>query len=319
MKPQKPTDRLSYSGDLKPVMQEICRAYSLGSLRNFSPVEIGYEDCNIFVETSEGKFLAKMFSKLRSADDVRRYAAIMQQVAESGVSHPELFQDQNKQTLSKVSGIPLVVMRFIEGKTFFELNRAPDEHERKAVVEQAVKINLIKYHPSYLFDSWAITNIRAMYDKVARFIQPEDLKLVDRAIQKYEAIRTADLPQCFVHGDFTKTNVLKGNDGTIYILDFSVSNWYPRIQELAVIAANLLYDTVPGHSLKRACEAVANDYGALAKLTDLERASLYPYALAGVAMEFMGAHQERYINGNDTKETDYWLTLGRTGLKEALG
>jgi len=35
-------------------------------------------------------------------------------------------------------------------------------------------------------------------------------------------------------------------------------------------------------------------------------------------MEFMGAHQEKYINGNDTEETDYWLSLGREGLRTEL-
>ena len=40
------------------------------------------------------------------------------------------------------------------------------------------------------------------------------------------------------------------------------------------------------------------------------------YALAGVAMEFMGSHQEKFIKGNVTEETDYWLNLGRTGLRK---
>ena len=38
----------------------------------------------------------------------------------------------------------------------------------------------------------------------------------------------------------------------------------------------------------------------------------------GVAMEFMGSYQEKYINGNDTNETEYWLKLGREGLAREL-
>mgnify|MGYP001584385865 FL=1 len=33
-------------------------------------------------------------------------------------------------------------------------------------------------------------------------------------------------------------------------------------------------------------------------------------------MEFLGAHQEKYINGYDTEETDFWMNLGRNGLKK---
>ena len=52
--------------------------------------------------------------------------------------------------------------------------------------------------------------------------------------------------------------------------------------------------------------------------TDIVREAMGE-AGAGVAMEFMGSHQERYINGNDTAETEYWLTLGRNGLRKELG
>lgn len=209
-------------------------------------------------------------------------------------------------------------MRFVEGNTFFEFDRAPDADERKAVLEQAALVNRVDYQPTYLFDSWAIPNIRAMFDKVRQFVEPDDLKLVEQAMARYEAIPLDDLPHCFVHGDFTKTNVLKGSDGKIYILDFSVANWYPRIQELSVIAANLLHDSNDSTSLEDRCNQVADEYSQFNQLTDLERLYLPAYALAGIAMEFMGAHQEKYVNGNDTDETDYWLNLGRNGLRKAL-
>ena len=102
-------------------------------------------------------------------------------------------------------------------------------------------------------------------------------------------------------------------------MDFSVANWYPRIQELAVIAANLIHDDSGSTSLHEKCKSVAGQYSRLNLLTEEDRRCLFPYALAGVAMEFMGSHQERYINGNDTKETEYWLNLGRNGLRKALG
>lgn len=157
-----------------------------------------------------------------------------------------------------------------------------------------------------------------MFNKVKQFISSEDLQLVEQAMTHYETIPIDDLPHCFVHGDFTKTNVLKGDDGKMYILDFSVANWYPRIQELAVIAANLLHDGDPTSSLQETCHQVADEYSLFNPLTDNERQHLPAYTLAGIAMEFMGAHQEKHLNGNDTEETEYWLNLGREGLKSAL-
>lgn len=315
---QNPTDRLAYSGDLEPVIDRLCAAYEVGTPIGSSVIEVGYEDCNVVLETDQDKYLAKMFAKTRSTEDIARYATTMQKVVEAGVNHPELLTTSSGEVTYTDSGITLVLMRFIEGKTFFELDRAPDAEERKVVLEQAAKVNSIDYKPTYLFDSWAIPNIRAMFDKVRQFIEPDDLKLVEQAMAHYEAIPVDDLPHCFVHGDFTKTNVLKGDDGKIYILDFSVANWCPRIQELSVIAANLLHDSGDTSSLEERCSKVADEYGRYNTLTDEERRHLPAYALAGVAMEFMGAHQEKHLNGNDTDETDYWLNLGREGLRKAL-
>ncbi len=103
----------------------------------------------------------------------------------------------------------------------------------------------------------------------------------------------------------------------LYVIDFSVANWYPRIQELAVIAANLLHEDF-GLSLAERCEQVAEEYNQLNPLTTEERRHLHAYALAGVAMEFMGSHQEKHVNGNDGEENDYWLNLGREGLRKEL-
>jgi Ser/Thr protein kinase RdoA (MazF antagonist) len=315
---RQPIDRLAYTGDLEPVIDRLCAAYGVGTPAGSSVVEVGYEDCNVVVETDQDKYLAKMFAKTRTAEDIERYTTTMQKVVEAGVLHPELLTTGSGEVAYTDSGITLVLMRFVEGKTFFELDRAPDVEERKAVLEQAAKVNSIEYKPAYLFDSWAIPNIRAMFEKVRRFVEPDDLKLVEEAMARYEAIPVDDLPYCFVHGDFTKTNVLKGNDGKAYILDFSVANWYPRIQELAVIAANLLYDNGDSSSLEAKCSQVADEYSQFNALTDEERQHLPAYALAGIAMEFMGAHQEKHLNGNDTDETGYWLKLGRQGLRKAL-
>lgn len=315
---QTPADRLEYAGDLTPVVERVCEAYKVGQPHNTSVVEVGYEDCNVVIETNQAKFLAKMFAKTRTPEEISRYTITMQKVVEAGVNHPELLTTDSGEVTYTDSGITLVLMRFIEGETYFELDQAPNDTERRAVLEQAAKINEIDYKPPYLFDSWAIPNIRAMFEKVKQYVEPDDLVLVEQAMAQYEAIPIDELPHAFVHGDFTKTNVIKGKDSKVYVIDFSVANWYPRIQELAVIAANLLHDKDDDTSLEERCKLVADEYSQFSPLTEAECRYLPAFALAGVAMEFMGAHQEKYINGNDTEETDYWLSLGRAGLRKAL-
>jgi len=319
---QTPTDRLNYTGDLGPVVGRLCKIYKVGDLINFSVIGIGYEDCNVLIETSKGKYVAKIFSKDRNQEAIIRYSTIMEKALEAGVNHPPLIKTGVGEFVfsdSHANGISMVLMKFVSGNTFLEFNRAPNQEELQAVIEQAAKVNKINYQPLYLFDSWAIPNIKQMLDRVKQYIQPEDIGLIEQATALYSEIPTEKLPHCFVHGDFTKANVLKGNDGKIYVLDFSVSNWYPRIQELAVIAANLLHDERSSSSLHDRVESILSEYDKLNALTPEEKKYLYAYALAGVAMEFMGAHQEKFVKGNATEETEYWLNLGRNGLRAELG
>lgn len=316
MAESKPTDRIAFSGELTPFIAQASEAYAIGEPSSHTVIEVGYEDCNVIIETEQGKFLAKMFAKTRKPEEITRYVDIMERVVAAGVHHPELLITEQGETVFRSNDVSLVLMRFIEGQTFFELDRAPTPDERKKVLEQAAKVNTIDYEPPYLFDSWAIPNIRALFERVRQYVAPEDLVLIEQAMAAYDAIPVDELPHCFVHGDFTKTNVLKSND-EMYILDFSVANTYPRIQELAVIAANLLYADA-AESLTARCQQVADEYSEFNELTEQERMHLPAYALAAVAMEFMGAHQEKFINGNDTNETEYWLRLGREGLRNGL-
>ncbi len=316
-----PTNRLNFEGKLDPVVSHLCAAYGVGEPIDFSVIGVGYEDCNVVITTPKDKYVAKIFSKGRSPQDIAHYSTIMEKAVEAGVNHPPLIKTTGGgvvYTDPQANSLSMVLMEFVEGKSFLELNRAPNAEELQRVLEQAARVNRIDHHPPYLFDSWAIPNIQVMFDKVKEYIKPEDIALVQQAMARYAAIPVNDLPHCFVHGDFTKANVLKGDNSIIYILDFSVANWYPRIQELAVITANLLHDSDNPMSLRDKSVMVSDEYSKLNSLTATEQHYLYDYALAGAAMEFMGAHQEKYINGNDTEETEYWLNLGRTGLQKEL-
>lgn len=318
MKNQTPIDRINLNGSFESLIERIVTNYNLGKVVNFEVITIGYEDCNTIINTDKGRYLAKIFSKSRKEEEVNRYAEIMQKAFGADINHPRLYSTSSGQWIYKDQfGPSMVLMTYIEGKTFFEMNRTPNKEEIAHIVEQAAKLHKIDYRPKYLFDSWSVQNMQKMIDSVKEYIDDDGMKLVLKVLGIYKSIDFDDLPHAFVHGDFTKTNVLKGNDEKIYFLDFSVANYYPRIQELAVIAANLLYEP-NGKSLKDRVEMLIQEYSKHTELTDKEKNALFDYTLSAVAMEFLGAHQEKYIKGNDTTETNYWMELGRNSLREAL-
>src|SRR3569833_1905902 len=95
---QTPSDRLNYTGDLTPIIEHVCEAYSVGRLSSSSIVEVGYEDCNVVIEADQAKFVAKMFAKTRTPEDITRYATTMEKVVQAGVRHPELLATDNGET-----------------------------------------------------------------------------------------------------------------------------------------------------------------------------------------------------------------------------
>lgn len=316
MSEPQPIDRLNYTGSLVPVIDRLCQSYGIGNPIGHTVIATGYEDCNVIIETEQDKFMAKMFAKTRKPVEISRYVTTIQNILAAGVHHPELVLAPSNESIYTDKGIALVLLRFVEGKTFLELNRTPDDSEQAAVLEQAARVNKIDYCPPYIFDSWAVPNIKTMYNKVKALIEPEELRLAEQAIAQYNSIPINELPHCFVHGDMTKANVVKAEDGGVYVLDFSVANWYPRIQELAVIIANLLHDKES--SLDDLVEKVSVQYSTFNQLTTAEKNHLKAYTISAIAMEFMGGLQEKHINGHNHEETDYWIRLGYEGLSKAL-
>ena len=83
-----PLSRLDYTGDIVPLVGEICDAYGIGEPLNSSVIEVGYEDCNVIIETEQGRYLAKMFAKTRAQSEINRYADTIRHVVEAGVNQP---------------------------------------------------------------------------------------------------------------------------------------------------------------------------------------------------------------------------------------
>src|ERR1700733_7344480 len=177
----------------------------------------------------------------RRAGSAARPAAITAAVTGAGVRHPRLHADAAGGHVHAYDGHRLLVMDFAPGQTFYELGRPPDEAELAAVVEQAARIHGSDAHPEPVFDSWAIANLVPLAGQVGDLLDREQRRLVDGAIAELARVDFASLPSALIHADLTAGNVLLGPDGEITVLDFALANRWPRLQELAVIAASLLH------------------------------------------------------------------------------
>lgn len=296
-----------FEGDTKPVFDQVAKDYQLGDFIDSRKVEMGYEDSNYAVKTITGEYFVKIFGGYRDTEECRRYIGIIEKALEAGVSHPKMYKGP-KGSLDHLedSNTNLAVFEYINGKTFYELGRSPDEEETKEIVKQAATINTIDFRPTFVYDEWAVTNIEDQFKITEQHLLKEEKSAIAPLVASFKGVDVKSLPHAFVHGDLLTTNVMKSKEDGLYVFDFACANYYPRIMELAVLICNLLKD--------QDSKFVVDEYQKHLKLTDDELKNLPLFVDLAHAMHVIGGRRESSMHGNESEENAYWLEQGRKGL-----
>lgn len=313
--------RINYQGKIDNISLAICNDFQIGDFISNKLISIGYEDFNFILETIENKYFVKIFSSFRTDDDCRRYIEVMRKVIEVGVSFPKLFkskQDYFYTATINNTRLRICVMEYINGKSYYFLKQEPNIDEIKILARQAALINSTKIKPKFIYDQWAITNFFNEFQKKGKYLPLQDLKVIEPLVKKFQDINIEKLPHCFVHGDIRVTNVMKDKDGKIWIIDFAVSNYYPRIQEVAVLACNMLFDENDKSKSENNLKVVLEEYQETIELTPKELEVLPTYIKLAHAMHILSANYENVVEKNNSEENKYWLNQGRMGLRQML-
>jgi Ser/Thr protein kinase RdoA (MazF antagonist) len=302
--------------DLAALLMHVADAFALGDVASWSVLPTGYEDCNVDLTTAAARVVVKIFAPRRPAGIAARTAGLITAAQAVGVAHPRLHRDRDGAPAHSYHRHQVLVMDFVPGRTVYDRRRAPSRSELAGIVEQAVAIHTIDAHPEPVFDPWAISNMAPLARQVHDVLDTEQHRLVAHALDEIADIDPAVLPVTLIHADLTQGNVLIGEDGAVTVLDFAAANRLPRIQELAVVAANLTHG-LP-EPLPARVEAVAELYSAAAEvpLTSAERVGLHAFARAAAAMELLGALAEWHHHGDRGPETEYLIGLGMAGLRD---
>lgn len=311
-------ERINYHGDLNPLLNNVCLDFDLGKYESHDVVPIGYEDFNLFLTTDKNKYFIKIFGSYRDEEECSQYVRVMESALEAGISHPKLYKsDQGYlyETINNNQIDRLCVMQFVNGKIFYELQTTPSTEEMRFIIRQAALINQMDIKPKFVYDHWAITSFPTEYKEKGKILNDVDKALIEPFLRVYESLSIENLPHCFVHGDITKTNVMKANDGNIFILDFAVANFYPRIQELAVILCDLFFDPKNPTDFLKNYELTINEYQKYISLTDEELEKLPNYIKLAHVMHILLANYEKVVRGNNSAENKHFLEMGRVGLR----
>ncbi|MBI2639560.1 MAG: phosphotransferase [Candidatus Sungbacteria bacterium] len=309
--------RIKFSGDIRPLLEKIAFDYKLGLYKTHRIIPVGYEDYNLVLTTEKDRYFVKIFASYRSRANCERYIAIIRQALRHGVCHPMLYKSPSgflySLNLNKIM-LRLCVMEYIDGTSLYSLGGNLSQKKAKFLIKQAALINQIKLRPKFVYDSWAISNFLKEYKKKRKFLGVKEQTALDRLKKQFVQVSIRKLPRCLVHGDIIKTNVLKDKNGRLHIIDFSVANYYPRIQELAVLLCSVLFDEKCPEKMEDQRRFALKEYKKHIKLTDAEVLAFPIFCDVAHAMHLLQAAYEEKVKHNTSKENKYWLRLGRIGL-----
>jgi len=311
--------RIGFDGNLNELSEIVCREFKLGKFLKCDLILIGYEDFNFSLETTKAKFFVKIFSNVRTIADCKRNVNIMVRALKTEVSVPKLYKSiQGYLHIQKIGKVILriCVMDFIEGKDFFTSRKNITKEDIISIAHQTSLINSINLKPPKIYDSWAITSFLQEFKKKNKCLDPEDLGLIKPLVEKFQNLKIEQLPHCFAHGDLIRTNIIKDEDNALWIVDFSVANYYPRIQELAVLACDVLFNKDNIKESEQNFKYALTEYQKTIKLTPREIECLPTYIKLAHAMHVLRATYEKKVNNNDSLENEYFINIGRLGLRQ---
>ena len=212
----------------------------------------------------------------------------------------------------------VLVMDYINGKDFFSLKELPNEKDLELIASELAKLNNINYQPNFIYDKWAIVNFIKEYDKNIELVDEDDRPLIEKAFQNFKSCDFSRLQYGFVHGDIIETNVIKDKQGKLFFIDFSVSNYLPKIVDLAVTICDLCLDLENIEDSKSRASRFVKEYERISPLSSYEKECLRKFIVCHQAITVLETMREKKIENNQTQENEIFLQKGKQGLRVVL-
>lgn len=152
------------------------------------------------------------------------------------------------------------------------------------------------------------------FEDKKQYLNERGYKKLSELLIRFKDIDMKKLPYAFTHGDIISTNIMKDNNGKLWIIDFAVSNYLPRIVDLAVSSCNLCLNPESIKETRSKTKMILKEYEKYNKLTDYEK-EVFPifFDIANA----MGILQISYLisQGETSEEDKFWYNESEKGLE----
>ncbi len=208
----------------------------IGTIMEFRPIMIGYEDANFLLTTTTGKYVVKLFLKERSKENVQSYIRILMEAQAVGVPVTKLITGtKGNLSFSTNDSTPYCITEFFEGDDF--QNRTPTIEDMLQVTQYLSNLNTLHFPVTEAYDSWGNKNLIAEYDKNKGQLSREENDLIVPVVEEARNLDFSQFHASVIHGDMQRKHVLKNTKGEYCLLDFGCAANGPKVIELSTFFA----------------------------------------------------------------------------------
>lgn len=306
-------NRIDTIEDINILSKLVCEEYELGVFKDTFVIEIGYEDFNAVIATSIGKFLMKVFRNSRTDKEVEECINRSYMAVKNNVKTPKIYKNSKNELISIIeylnSRFRLCVIEYIDGNNFFELNKKPTLEELRKIVDIASNLNKIDYRPNFIYDTWAITSFCNEFEKKKEYLEEKYLNIIEPIYNKFKEFDYDRLPKSFVHGDMMSTNLMLDTNDDIWVIDFSVSNYTARLNEIVVICDDIALVPNDKEESEKRITIAFDEWCKKVNASQFEKESFKMLFDVANAINVLNPLYE-IVTGNDSEETRMHLNAG---------
>lgn len=211
---------------------------SIGKIENTTPINEGYEDANIILNTSNGKYVLKIFLAGRELENINSYVKILKECRGIGVQTTEILTDFN-------GGLGIfddgeiktyyIITNFFDGNNF--QNTTPTIKDIRNVTEYVAKLNTLNFEVGSGYDSWGIKAFPEEYKNKSGQLTPAQNLCVKKVYLDYMKLDMNRFSKSVIHSDMQRKHVIKNTSGEYCILDFGCMAHDYKVIELATYLA----------------------------------------------------------------------------------
>ncbi len=310
-------DRPDIKGSLDDFLHHVSDVFQLGTIRKFSRFPLGYQELNIKLETSQGVYVVKTFSKEKPLSRVKKNIQGYLEFPKLGVPMPKLRVTKEGNpiliTKGKRQQVFTCVMEYFQGKSF--LNLPITTGDIMTIARFMAHMHQSKLKPAHYYDTLGIVNFKDVYDQEAHVLPAPERNDIKRILEEFRLIDLSKFRQSVIHGTLEKENVFKDAQGAYCILDLGCMDYNASIVDMATFLANFTID-IDGKETVQMIRDVVVEYQKLHTLTADERLALPLLIKTQYAILVIGMRHAIQIEHDDSKQTKHWLKFGKHGLKK---